>query len=252
MAAVGRGFGPAQPCIQKVMGKRSAISAAIVLATLGFAASSARAQISLVENFDGRRMFVNTEPPAKQKLGNSKAPPAIYLPAEQTFLGRKHEAMSLDRDGAEALVKEAAERHRMDPALIRAVIETESKWNAGAVSRKGAVGLMQLIPSTAQRYGVKDLFNPKQNVDAGVRYLKALLERYNGNLDLALAAYNAGEGAVDRARGVPAFRETRNYVQRVQGFYFAPGSGRLDGVFFSSRSIRKETDPAGRTIFTND
>jgi len=104
-------------------------------------------------------MFVNTDPPAKQKLSTSKAPRSIYLPAEQTFLGRKHEAMSLDRDGAEALVKEAAERHRMDPALIRAVIETESKWNAGAVSRKGAVGLMQLIPSTAQRYGVKDLFN---------------------------------------------------------------------------------------------
>ena len=237
-----------------VMGKRSAISSAIVLATLGFAVSPARAQVSLVENFDGRKMFVNNnEPTAKVKLKTfSQSHTSIYLPAEQTFLGRKHEAMSLDRDGAEALVKEAAERHRMDPALIRAVIQTESGWNAAAVSRKGAVGLMQLVPSTAQRYGVKDLFSPKQNVDAGVRYLKSLLERYNGNLDLALAAYNAGEGAVDRARGVPAFRETRNYVQRVQGFYYAPGSGRLDGVFFSSRSIRKETDPAGRTIFTND
>lgn len=235
----------------KRMGKRSAISAAVVLGTLGFAASSARAQISLAQNFDGRKMFVNTEPVVKEKLSTSR-PRAIYLPAEQTFLGRKHEAMSLDRDGAEALVKEAAERHRMDPALIRAVIETESHWNAGAVSRKGAVGLMQLVPSTAQRFGVKDMFSPKQNVDAGVRYLKALLERYNGNLDLALAAYNAGEGAVDRARGIPAFRETRNYVQRVQEFYNRPGSGRLDGVFFSTRSIRKETDRAGRTVFTND
>ena len=237
------------------MGKRSAISSAIVLATLGFAASGARAQISLVENFDGRKMFVNNNAPAAKtaKLtASQRRTTTIYLPAEQTFLGRKHEAMSLDRDGAEALVKEAAERHRIDPALIRAVIQTESGWNAAAVSRKGAVGLMQLVPSTAQRYGVKDLFSPKQNVDAGVRYLKALLERYNGNLDLALAAYNAGEGAVDRARGIPSFRETRNYVQRVQGFYFAPGSGRLEGVFFSSRSIRKETDPAGRTIFTND
>ncbi|HJZ64249.1 MAG TPA: lytic transglycosylase domain-containing protein, partial [Candidatus Acidoferrum sp.] len=202
------------------MGKRSAISSAIVLATLGFAASAARAQISLVENFDGRKMFVNNNAPAAKtaKLtASQQRTTTIYLPAEQTFLGRKHEAMSLDRDGAEALVKEAAERHRIDPALIRAVIQTESGWNAAAVSRKGAVGLMQLVPSTAQRYGVKDLFSPKQNVDAGVRYLKALLERYNGNLDLALAAYNAGEGAVDRARGIPSFRETRNYVQRVQG-----------------------------------
>jgi len=233
------------------MGKRSAIPAAIVLGTLGFAASSAFAQISLVQNFDGRQMFVNTEPPAKSRLSNSRAPKSIYLPAEQTFLGQKHQAMSLDRDCAEALVKEAAERHRINPDLIRAVIQTESGWNAGAVSRKGAVGLMQLVPSTAQRFGVKDMFSPKQNVDAGVRYLKTLLERYNGNLELALAAYNAGEGAVDRARGVPAFRETRNYVQRVQ-YLFNAGSGRFDGAYISSRSIRKETDPAGRTIFTND
>jgi soluble lytic murein transglycosylase-like protein len=194
-------------------------------------------------------MFVNTEPVVKEKLtAATSRPRSIYLPAEQTFLGRKHEAMSLDRDGAEALVKEAAERHRMNPDLIRAVIQTESGWNAGAVSRKGAVGLMQLIPTTAQRFGVKDMFSPKQNVDAGVRYLKTLLERYNGNLELALAAYNAGEGAVDRARGVPSFRETRNYVQRVQSLF---GSGR-EGAYISARSIRKETDPAGRTIFTND
>lgn len=232
------------------MDTRSAIPAAVILATLGFAASPTRAQISLAQNFDGRRMFVNSEPIVKEKITTSR-PKSIYLPAEQSFLGRKREAMSLDRDGAEALVKEAAERHRINPDLIRAVIQTESGWNAGAVSRKGAVGLMQLVPSTAQRFGVKDMFSPKQNVDAGVRYLKTLLERYNGNLELALAAYNAGEGAVDRARGVPSFRETRNYVQRVQ-YLFNAGSGRFDGAYISSRSIRKETDPAGRTIFTND
>jgi soluble lytic murein transglycosylase-like protein len=111
---------------------------------------------------------------------------------------------------------------------------------------------MQLIPTTAQRFGVNDLYSPQQNVDAGVKYLKTLLERYNGNLDLALAAYNAGEGAVDRAHGVPSFRETRNYVQRVQSAYFRPGSGRLDGAFINPRAIRKATDPNGRTIFTND
>ena len=134
-------------------------------------------------------------------------------------------AMSIDRDGVDQLVQEAAERHRVDPALVRAVIETESNWNPGAYSRKGAIGLMQLIPTTAQRFGASDAFNPKQNVDAGVRYLKTLLERYNGNLDLALAAYNAGEGAVDRAHGIPAYRETRNYVQKVQNAYYRPGSG---------------------------
>ena len=139
----------------------------------------------------------------------------------------------------------------MDPALVRAVIETESNWNPGAFSRKGAIGLMQLIPTTAQRFGANDAFNPKQNVDAGVRYLKTLLERYNGNLDLALAAYNAGEGAVDRAHGIPAYRETRNYVQKVQNAYYRPGSGRLETAFVKTNAIHREVDPNGRIIFTN-
>lgn len=111
---------------------------------------------------------------------------------------------------------------------------------------------MQLIPSTAQRYGANDVFNPQQNIDAGVRHLKWLLERYNGNLDLALAAYNAGEGAVDRAHGIPAFRETRNYVQKVQDAYFSPGSGRQEGAFTNPRAIHREVDSNGRIIFRND
>ena len=160
--------------------------------------------------------------------------------------------MSIDRDGAEKLVREAAERHHVDPALVRAVIETESNWNPSARSRKGAMGLMQLIPTTAQRFGVNDAFNPKQNVDAGVRYLKTLLERYNGNLDLALAAYNAGEGAVDRAHGVPSYRETRNYVHRVQDAYFRPGSGRADDAYTRANRIHREVNATGRTIFTNE
>jgi soluble lytic murein transglycosylase-like protein len=140
----------------------------------------------------------------------------------------------------------------VDAALIRAVIETESNWNSGAVSRRGAGGLMQLIPTTAQRFGVNDLFNPQQNIDAGVRYLKTLLERYNGNLDLALAAYNAGEGAVDRAHGIPAFRETRNYVHKVQDAYFRPGSGRLQDAFTNARAIHRDVDGSGRIVFSND
>ncbi len=140
----------------------------------------------------------------------------------------------------------------MDPALVRAVIETESNWNPRAYSRKGAGGLMQLIPTTAQRYGAYDVFNPQQNIDAGVKHLKWLLERYNGNLDLALAAYNAGEGAVDRAHGIPAYRETRNYVLRVQNAYFRPGSGRLADAFINAHAIHKDVTPDGRVVFTNE
>jgi soluble lytic murein transglycosylase-like protein len=228
-----------------------AFALSIVVAALVFGAGSAQAQIAKVSNHDGRMFFVNAEPPAALKLA-PRRPRGIFLPAEVSLTGGNRPAMDLNRDGAEKLVREAAERHRVDPALIRAVIETESNWNAGAISRKGAVGLMQLIPTTAQRFGVNDLYSPQQNVDAGVRYLKTLLERYNGNLELALAAYNAGEGAVDRAHGIPRFRETRNYVQRVQSAYFRPGSGRLDGAFINPHAIRKSTDPAGRTIFTND
>jgi len=223
----------------------------VLLATLF--SQKASAQIAKVVDQAGRQMFVNAEPPVTLKLTSAAAKPhaTIYLSPESSFTGRRP-AMTTDRDGVEKLVREAADRHSVDPALIRAVIETESNWNPSAYSRKGAGGLMQLIPTTAQRFGANDVFNPQQNIDAGVRYLKTLLERYNGNLDLALAAYNAGEGAVDRAHGIPAFRETRNYVQKVQDAYFRPGSGRLADAFYNPRAIHRDVNTSGRIVFTND
>jgi soluble lytic murein transglycosylase-like protein len=212
---------------------------------------AANAQISKVVDDSGRRFFINSNPPLSPKLAASRRT-NIYLPAEASLTGRSRPAMDVDRDGVEKLVREAAERHRMDPALVRAVIETESNWNPRAYSHKGAGGLMQLIPTTAQRFGAYDVFNPQQNIDAGVKYLRTLLERYNGNLDLALAAYNAGEGAVDRAHGVPFYRETRNYVQRVQQAYFRPGSGRQADAFINASAIHRDVTPAGRIIYTNE
>ena len=253
-AVLGAGFQPGMQAVGSppTMGKLGpnpvpAILAGALLAAL-ISPGTAHAQITKVGNDEGRVLFVNAEPPNLVKVQHK----SIFLPAQPSFSGKIRPDLNLDRDGAEKLVREAAERHRLDPALIRAVIETESNWNAGAVSRKGAVGLMQLIPTTAHRFGVDDLWSPQQNVDAGVRYLKTLLERYNGNLDLALAAYNAGEGAVDKAHGVPSYRETKNYVQKVQDAYYRPGSGRADGLFTHSRGIRKTTDGNGRIIFTND
>jgi len=209
------------------------------------------AQIATMTDGTGRRLFVNADPPPV-RLTATKPRTTIYMPGEISFLGENRPAVNIDRDGVEKLVREAAERHQVDPALVRAVIQTESNWNPSAVSRKGALGLMQLIPTTAQRFGVNDAFSPKQNVDAGVKYLKTLLERYNGNLDLALAAYNAGEGAVDRAHGIPSFRETRNYVQRVQEAYYRPGSGRLESAYTRANQIHRTIEPSGRIVFTND
>src|SRR5256885_2447339 len=180
------------------MRRHVAIPACVCLAALAFCSKPANAQISKVMDDSGRRFFINAEPARATKLGGQSTLPGqsamagksratIYLPAESSLTGAGRPALSISRDGVEKLVREAAERHRVDPALVRAVIETESNWNAGAVSRKGALGLMQLIPTTAVRFGVNDAVNPQPNVEAGVRYLKTLLERYNGNLDLALA-----------------------------------------------------------------
>jgi soluble lytic murein transglycosylase-like protein len=224
------------------------VSCAIFCAS--FFAKSANGQIAKTVDDSGRQFFVNADLPAK--LTSSRARTNIYMPSESSFTGRNRPAVDMGRDGVEKIVREASDRHRVDPALVRAVIETESNWNPKAWSHKGAGGLMQLIPTTAQRWGAYDVFNPQQNVDAGVKHLKWLLERYNGNLDLALAAYNAGEGAVDRAHGVPAYRETRDYVQKVQNAYFRPGSGRLADAYVNPHAIHRDVTTDGRIIFTNE
>lgn len=129
---------------------------------------------------------------------------------------RGHQASSEEVD---ASIVMAAARHNVDPNLVRAVVKVESNFNSNAVSRKGAMGLMQLMPSTARSLNVKNPFDPDQNVDAGVRHLKQLLENYGGDVNLTLAAYNAGAGAVARSSGVPHFAETQNYVRRITNLY---------------------------------
>jgi len=118
------------------------------------------------------------------------------------------------------LIAEAANRHQVDVRLLHAVIQAESAYDAGAISSAGAVGLMQLMPDTARRYGVVDRHNPVQNIDGGTHYLKDLLRMFGSNLHLAVAAYNAGENAVIRYNNsIPPYPETQNYVKTVLGLY---------------------------------
>ena len=157
------------------------------------------------------------------------------------------------------LVERLALSNDLNPSFVHAVIKAESNYNPGAISSKGAVGLMQLMPQTARRFGVRDRFNAAENVDGGVRYLRHLLELYGYDVRLSLAAYNAGEGAVDRFRGVPPYWETQRYVRRVSEIYKrtfvpvkqepAPPPKKLEGpriyrVVDASGVARYITDPA--------
>ncbi len=123
-----------------------------------------------------------------------------------------------DPSAYDRLIRKMARRYNIDPALIKAVMHAESAFNPHATSHKGASGLMQLMPSTARHYGVYDLYDPVQNVQAAVRYLSDLMDRYRENTTLVLAAYNAGENAVDQHKGVPPYKETQNYVRKVLRF----------------------------------
>ena len=117
------------------------------------------------------------------------------------------------------IIYRAGQKAGVDPRFIHAVINQESKYNTKAVSPVGAQGLMQMMPATAERFGLKDPFDPAANVEAGTKYLKWLLKRFDGDVSLALAGYNAGEGAVDKYKGVPPYSETQNYVKKIVSKY---------------------------------
>jgi soluble lytic murein transglycosylase-like protein len=133
------------------------------------------------------------------------------------------------------IILHAGERYGVDPRFIHAVIWQESKYKVRARSGAGAQGLMQMIPATARRFGCSDVFDSEANVNAGTRYLRFLLERFNGDISLALAGYNAGEGAVDKYNGVPPYNETQNYVRIITGRY-----GKLHHPLLSPEQARVE------------
>lgn len=151
----------------------------------------------------------------------------------------------------DSAIEQAATRHNVDPNLVRAVVKVESNFNPNALSRKGAMGLMQLMPQTARSLSVNNPFDPQQNIDAGVRHLKKLMESYGGDIKLSLAAYNAGAGAVARSGGVPRFAETQSYVKRISQLYYGGGSIMSSRVIPVHDPVHMQRDERGVMIMTN-
>jgi soluble lytic murein transglycosylase-like protein len=137
---------------------------------------------------------------------------------------------NLSAHSYEELIRSASDRHSVDADLIRAVIKVESDFDSSARSNKGAAGLMQLMPETARLHKVVDLYDPRDNIEGGVRHLKLLLGKYQGDFELSLAAYNAGMKAVERHGGIPPFTETREYVRRVLSYYQTYRGGNLQVI----------------------
>lgn len=151
-------------------------------------------------------------------------------------------------------IERSAKQHGVDANLVRAIIKAESNFNPKAVSRKGAMGLMQLMPDTARSLKVTNPFDPTQNVDAGVRYFKNLMKNYRGDVRLSLAAYNAGAGAVARSNGVPRIRETQNYVKQITDAYWSGTSltAVASGAKSSAAPPRMFRNADGRLVMTNE
>jgi soluble lytic murein transglycosylase-like protein len=191
-------------------------SNAILILAIAAAPGFARADVFSFTDANGIAHFSNVPSDSRYKLLVATPSDLVAAPTEKgpsiNWLAR-----SAEYDG---VIRLAAKDATIQAALVRAVIVVESGFNPRATSKKGAIGLMQLLPATAKRYGVKNIYDPEQNVRAGARYLKDLLVRFDSNLELALAAYNAGEEAVERyGRHVPPFRETLAYVPSVMKVY---------------------------------
>jgi soluble lytic murein transglycosylase-like protein len=199
--------------------------------------------------------FAENAPEAAAKPAEAATAASAENPADRSDKSKDvaPELTAPDRKGLtgeqlDAIIDEAAAKHGVDPNLVRAVVKVESNFNPRAVSRKGAMGLMQLMPSTARSLQVTNPFDARQNVDGGVRHLRSLLDGFNGDVTKSVAAYNAGAGAVTRNHGVPPFAETQAYVRRVNQLY----SGDTPVRRSTTAPIRTYRDKYGVLTFTND
>lgn len=190
----------------------------------------------------GKRVFTNAE----------TAEPRMKRPLARPQNRQSIPSRTVSSD-IHDFIEQIASRQGIDPKLVRAIIQVESNWNPYAISNKGAMGLMQLVPGTASRFGVMNVFDPKQNIVAGTRYLRFLLDLFRGDLHLSLAAYNAGENAVLQSGGIPSYRETREYVDKVTSTYSLPGGSYHGGTGSTGGGgrIYRFVDSSGRVVFTN-
>jgi soluble lytic murein transglycosylase-like protein len=186
----------------------------LIATLLAASAAAAHSQIYTYVDADGLRHYTDVPDNNRYRL-------LILSPRDRTASGDRYDAMLLAKAGRyDSIIEKAAIAASVEPNLLRAVIVVESGFNSRAVSKRGAMGLMQLMPATATRFGVSNPYDPLQNVHAGARYLKFLIDRFGQDVRLALAAYNAGEDAVDRNGGqIPPFSETMAYVPRVLKIY---------------------------------
>ena len=193
------------------MGLKSALSIAALLAAVG---AGAHSRIYAYVDADGVRHYTDMPDDNRYRL-------LVLRPDERTRSGERYDVRLLARASQyDAIIEKAAASAAVEPNLLRAVIVVESGFNSRAVSKRGAVGLMQLMPATASRFGVLNPYDPRENVHAGAQYLKFLMNRFGQNVMLALAAYNAGEEAVDRSGGqIPPYTETMAYVPKVLKVY---------------------------------
>jgi len=228
--------------------RRIPIACALALAWACAASAPARGQIAVVFGQHGQKIFVNQiEAPAPSQHAGRRS--AVRY-AGQNHVGQRPTLQpATPPPEISSLVDKTADQMQVDPRLVHAVIQVESAYNPRAISRKGAQGLMQLMPSTAERFGVQNSFNPRQNIQGGVSYLRYLLGLFGGNVQLSVAAYNAGEHAVMRSGGIPPFTETVNYVQRVTSLY-----GSQDALVrkIEKPSIYRTVDEHGVVHYTND
>lgn len=186
-----------------------------VFAALTAASVSAAAQAGIYTFTDSHGVVHFTNKPTDPRYSSMTR--VAYLPERDASVSV---VRRIDQERYRSLVEKAAREHQVDQALLRAIISVESGYDAEAISSRGAVGLMQVMPQTARRYGITNVHDPAQNIQAGTRYLRDLLNKFNNNLALSLAAYNAGEGAIQRyGNRIPPYQETLAYVPKVIDIY---------------------------------